>query len=165
MGSTRFGIINNADLMRHLKALGLAVAAVAIAIVAYYGFFYVAFPPYSTFWGNFCTFSAGIKCLSSSLLANGLVTVTLEQSLSPQISLTAMGCNRLGSATSLSAIIPPKEMMSGQNVTLSVSCYGSNTTIFNGAAGSTYSGYLVLNYTTASGNKFTIPGLLNLKVG
>ncbi|HUY70305.1 MAG TPA: hypothetical protein VMV00_01915 [Candidatus Baltobacteraceae bacterium] len=151
--------------MRHVKALVLALVILAVAISAYYVFFYIAFPPYSTLWGNYCTLSAGIKCLSSGIAANGLLTIMLEQSMYPQMDITAIGCNGLGSPDNLTVINPPTEAGLGQSVTLSVRCYGSNSTQFGGAAGNAYSGYLVMSYTTPSGVNITIPGLLNLKRG
>lgn len=151
--------------MERKRMVALALAAVAIAILAYYMLFSIAFPPYSTIWGNYCVTGSPIKCTSSSISTLGIVTVTIKQSHYQQINVTAIGCNRLGSVANMSQITPPRVLLSNQSATLSVGCYDKNTTLFSGAAGDTYSGYVMINYTIAGGNKFTTAGIINLKVG
>ncbi|HVC58299.1 MAG TPA: hypothetical protein VND15_02385 [Candidatus Acidoferrales bacterium] len=151
--------------MQPVKILILVAILAVVAATAYYWFFYIAYPPYSTFWGNHCDLGAGWRCISPSIATNGLLTLGLEQSVSPSVNITSVGCNGVGAPTGLTIMNPQRRLNSGQNVTISVQCHSSNSTQFGGAAGNAYSGYLVISYTNPSGVNITIPGLLNLKRG
>ena len=86
------------------------------------------------------------------------MTVTLTQSSSGAINLTAYTCDQNASLKNF--VTPaggPVYLPVGSNYTFQVQCYNNHNANFNGILGTPFSGYIIINYSDAvSGQTSTI---------
>ncbi len=132
---------------------GWAILIISIVIVALYEII-SSVPPIQT-----CILPAGFSCPSFYMSTNGVsdnIIINLVQSTQYPIAITALGCvtpeslNHMIPVNQIN-VIPPNtalDMPIGSNQTFNLQCY-SNGTAFYGPIKSTYSGYLIINYTNA----------------
>jgi hypothetical protein len=109
-----------------------------------------------------CIMPAGFSCPSFYLIQNGLLSINLVQATQYPIQVTAIGCvypipngvsgNYVSPIPTANAVFMPV----GSNQTFSMYCYTNQTVAtstpivpWTGAIKSTFSGYLVINYTNA----------------
>ena len=129
--------------MEYLMTYGWAILiiAVALAVLFYFG----VFNP-SSFVGQQCVLQSGLSCTIVSMSANGMLTINLAQASASQtsISITAVGCN--SNAAQTPTPLPSQVVLGPEsNVTLAVQCYSGAST-FYAPVGSTFQGYLSINY-------------------
>ena len=118
-----------------------------------------------------CLLESGFSCTNIALATNGILTVTIQQATQTPINITAFGCNDNVTTTYLNYMQHPYNPPSNQipvliggNYTFSVPCY-SKGVLFAKSAGTTYTGYIVLNYTNQfTGFPHTIYGTITAKI-
>ncbi len=151
--------------MEYLTTYGWAILVIAIvaAVLFSIGVFNPT-PPSS------CDLPAGFTCSSVAMSNNGVLTVTLFQTTSTPVNVTAIGCNTNTTVSNTIMTIPhnpPSNQVTvqiGSDYTMSLQCYKGGVA-YNGLVGSAYSGYLILNYTQQySGLPHTLYGELSVKV-
>jgi len=76
--------------MEYLMTYGWTILIVAIVLATLYAL--GVFSP-SNYVLTYCTFPADFSCLSGYLTANGMLQISIEQSTSAPINITAIGCN------------------------------------------------------------------------
>ncbi|MDE1856765.1 MAG: hypothetical protein KGH98_01635 [Candidatus Micrarchaeota archaeon] len=99
---------------------------------------------------NGCLMPGYFSCLNSSMSANGIITVQIEQSSQSQINITAAGCNENGTIANMRPISPQKAVPAYGNLTLSAQCYALGGALYTAAKGGTFHGYVLVNYTDIS---------------
>lgn len=150
--------------MEYLITYGWAILILGIVIASLYalGVFKLGSAAPSI-----CGLPADIGCLNVDLAQNGLLTVNLQQATQYTINVIGVGCNNQGVAN-VATISPQVTLPVGGNSTFAVQCWTvtSNAWVaYNAPIGSTYTGYLVVNYTDIStGFEHTAEGTLIQKV-
>ncbi len=144
--------------LEYLTTYGWAVLiiAIALAVIASSGIFT------SGTHLEQCVLESGFSCQSYSLSTNGMLEVTVAQSTSDPINVTAVGCNSEGTVTDMQAPYNPPSnqvfMPVGSEYTFSVQCYDNGTAV-SGSTGRLFTGSVLLNYTDE------ISGLPGLALG
>ncbi len=123
----------------------ILILAVAVGVLFYLG----VFNP-TSLTNTQCIFPAGISCRETSLAPNGILTINFEQATESPVNVTAIGC-----ATSLNStaqlLVPQVYLPIGGAENINVQCYLNNAP-FTGKIGSTYQGYIIVNYTDTINN-------------
>ena len=95
-----------------------------------------------------CAIASGFACSNLVMAANGLLSYTLEQSTNNPVNITAYTCDQNDSIAKMQSPASQVYMPVGSNYTVSVQCYGPQSTgKFSGTLGTTYVGYVIVNYT------------------
>ncbi len=151
--------------MEYITTYGWAL--VVIAIVGAVLFYLQIFNPAPS---TTCVLPAGFSCTNLYMSQNGLLSFTILQTTGSPVNMTAAGCN---SNTTISSMImekpynPPSNQVTvdiGNNYTMAVQCYSAGHA-FSGKVGSSFLGYLIINYTEQDSNlPHTIYGNINVQV-
>lgn len=134
--------------MEYLLTYGWAILVLSIVLASL--FLLNVFNP-GSFAPSFCIFPASFSCSVLSLShTSGNLAVAIGQSLGTPINVTAVGCNDQGTVTNMVSYTPASSNIYigiGNNYTFtSIPCYQSGTVV-SGAAGTLYTGYVVVSYT------------------
>ncbi len=151
--------------MEYLMTYSWALLVIALVLVVLFSL--GLFNPSSVVTSQ-CILPAGLSCVSVFVASNGLASINLLQATTTPINITAYGCNANNTVAHMSIPLNPPtnqiKMQIGANLTFSVQCWAGAST-FSANPGSTFSGYLTVNYTeTTSGFPHTIIGQLISKV-
>ena len=150
--------------MEYLTTYGWAILIIAIVLVALFQIINSAPSQLQT-----CLMPAGFACPAFYLASNGVLFVNLIQTTQYPITVTALGCvnpESLSHMYNANQITPYNSisMPIGSNYTFSVTCW-SNSTQYSGTIGQIFSGYLIVNYTSAYTNfPNTLYGTLRVAV-
>ena len=112
---------------------------------------------------------AGFACPAFYLASNGVLFVNLIQTTQYPITVTALGCVNPESLNYMKPVnvitaYNSISMPIGSNYTFNIPCY-SNSTQYTGSIGQIFSGYLIVNYTSAYTNfPNTIYGTIRVAV-
>jgi hypothetical protein len=144
---------------------GWAILVIILVIAALYS---LGFFGSGSIAPSICALPANVGCVSAILIPNGLLTVNIQQATQYTINVVSIGCNDKGltnnALMAMRGIVPNVTVGIGGNSTFTVLCY-SNYKVYNAPIGSTYTGYLIVNYTDLStGFQHTASGALVQKV-
>lgn len=93
-----------------------------------------------------CISSPDFTCLSTSLTADGLLTVDIAQNTKTPVNVTSVGCSTNQSETkNLLTPSPSVYLPIGGDAKFTMTCF-SNGTAFTGRIGSTFKGFIIVNY-------------------
>jgi hypothetical protein len=147
--------------MEYLMTYGWAVLIISVVLGVLYGLNIFNLP---TFSPNTCVLEGDFSCSNTTLSSTGVLALTVGQSTSSQIYVTAIGCNSIASTAGMTTFNTPVFLPTGSNFTTSLQCY-SRGAPFSASIGTQYAGYLLLNYTNINtGFSQTITGALSQKV-
>jgi len=150
------------DAMEFMITYGWAILILAIALVTLYSL--GVFKAGSTA-PNICALPADVGCVNEALFPTGLLIINIQQATPYTINVVAIGCNDKGLTNNalipLNVISPPVTISIGGNYTFNnIQCY-SNYLPYGAPIGSTYTGYIIVNYTDLStGFQHTAQGSL-----
>jgi hypothetical protein len=122
----------------YLNAYLSTIAIISLMLVVFYSF--GVFNP-STYVISRCELPMGFVCKSFSLSSNGLLDITIENTMQDPINITALGCS--SKALSNMQSIGPVYLPRGASYTFTTYCAGAQGM----QAGSVYTGYISINYT------------------
>lgn len=154
----------------YLMTYSWAILIIALAIAALF-----AIGIFKPVIGTQCILPGGLACTNIFMAANGLLTINILQATTAPINVSALGCNKNNSITHMYNILNPPsnqiKMQIGANYTFNVECWAGGST-YNAVysqntipIGSTFTGYVVINYTeSVSGFPHTIIGQVGLSV-
>ena len=161
--------------MEYLMTYGWAILIIAVVLGA---LFSLGVFSGSSLLGTSCVAAPGYLCSNPTLLTTGLLTFTFGQNTGSTIYNVQIACsattNSLGMPSNSQAfnvigsagvpagpwngVVTGATLTSGQTITVTgLPCYGSlNTFLGTGLSiGTTFSGYLLMNYTTGNANSAT----------
>lgn len=99
---------------------------------------------------QYCTFPAGYGCSGYYITSNGILSFNFYQTTQYPLSVTGTSCWDSETTANIIPIYNPPSnairMPPGSNYTFAIQCY-ANSTKFGGGIGSSYSGYILINYT------------------
>jgi hypothetical protein len=155
--------------MEYLMTYSWAILILAVVLGAL--FTLGLFSP-NSFLNTQCLLPAGLQCQSAFLASNGMLSLSLLQATTQPINVTYLGCN---SVDGIPIMYPANigvnsgtnqiKLQIGSNYTFSVECYLSGTGNFIGTPGSSFVGYLFINYTElGTGFPHTAVGQITAKV-
>ncbi len=143
--------------IEYLTSYAWAIIVIVIVIFALYTFGFFNNSP------TFCNLGSGFSCQSYFLAANGVLTATILQTTSSQISVTGLACGTNSSPKFQS--MTPVIQNSSSTQAYSVQCLTSNGNAFSGTQGTTFKGSLILRYKdNFTGYAHTVYGSLETKV-
>lgn len=100
---------------------------------------------------NSCIAYSGYLC-QNPVLHSGILSITFGQAFGTTVYNAQIACVASGvPASSQYSLINPTSLPNGQTVSVSVPCYTSGGSQVSGAAGTSYSGTIWLQYTAQSG--------------
>ncbi|MGC8710106.1 MAG: hypothetical protein ACP5RF_00615 [Candidatus Micrarchaeia archaeon] len=126
--------------MEYLMTYGWAILIIAVILGAFFSI--GVFNP-SLFVSSTCVLSSGLECTNYLLSANGMLTVSIENSMQDPINITGIGCSENKTTTGMTALSPQAYIPLGRTYTFNITCAGASNSII----GSLYEGYLQVNYT------------------
>ncbi|MDE1846897.1 MAG: hypothetical protein KGH52_02450 [Candidatus Micrarchaeota archaeon] len=112
---------------------------------------------------NQCIFPSGFNCLSSIFHENGTLQFNIRPSFTGLINITSVGCSASTIPTNMQVLIPPRQLLPGDNISLEVRCY-NRTVLYTSKTGSFYEGYIFVNYTDSTGFPHSVIGTFRGKV-
>ncbi len=152
--------------MEYLVTYGWAILVIAIVIAALFAL--GVFNNQST--PTVCLFPSDFGCLNSFVYANGGLSINIQQTYSPQINITAIGCNTNKTTQDMLKVSPQITLNAGANasidgnLTQALKCY-SGGNAYTSPVGTTFHGFIMLNYTnTQTGLKYTVVGQLTQRI-
>ena len=138
-------LMKSQSAVEYLMTYGWAILIIAVALGALY---FLGFLNPSGFVNQQCLLPSGLSCTILQMTTSGVLKINLFQTTSSQINITAIGCNSNNTfansvpySTGNQITLPP-----GTNTTLTVQCY-SGPSSFSSSVGSTFLGYVLINYT------------------
>lgn len=131
--------------IEYLTTYGWALLVIAVVMAA----FFVLVNPTQSVTPQ-CVLPAGLSCTTFYMATNGLLSITLLQTTQTPINVTTIGCNSINTVSNMQAPYnPPTNQVSmqvGGTASFTTQCY-SNTAQFSGNPGTTFTGYVFVNYT------------------
>ncbi len=107
---------------------------------------------------SICIINNQFICSNANLKVGGTISMSITQITGVSIGITGMACASNLKSINMVVYSPQIKMDSNTNITESIQCYVNNT-IFTGKVGSSYSGYIVINYTNLKSTlKHTVIG-------
>ena len=150
--------------MEYLLTYGWAIMIIAVALAVLF-----ASGVFNPSISQQCLMQSGFNCVNYFMSDNGLLSVSLLQTMQAPINVTALGCNENSIVTNMQEpYSPPSNQIMldvDSNYTFTVQCYGNSGTVFSGSPGSMYKGYIIVNYTNIeTGFPQTAYGSIAVKV-
>ncbi len=146
--------------MEYLMTYGWAILLIAIVAGVIFGSGLLN-PASAT--SSFCSLEAGFSCEQYYMYANGILSVSVLQTTSGPLTVTAIGCNT--NATQITtANVPATTLQIDQNSTFDVQCMAGGSQ-FSGSIGQLFTGHLQINYTDiTTGFPQTVFGSVSVKI-
>ena len=127
--------------IEYLTTYGWAIIIIAIVLVALYNL--GVFSP-GSFVNTTCIFPAEFGCLNAVLYSStDNINITLQQSTSSSIAVTAYGCNNLGTPTNMVTLATSVQLAIGGSMTFNVLCYNNGTALSINPGG-VFKGYVLV---------------------
>lgn len=98
-----------------------------------------------------CLIPNSFSCIAFQMSTNGLLQLNLRQFTEAPINITSLTCNQNGTVVNMQKPYnPPSNQIFlpiGGNYTFAFRCYTNANTLFTTTGGTTFSGYVIVNYT------------------
>ncbi len=141
--------------MEYLTTYGWAILIIVIVIGVIVGSGILDQTP-----PQICALNNQFACSAMSMASNGVLQVNITQLTGSVINITALGCDSNLNLVHVTHFSPAITVASGSSIIKNVSCYVNNT-VYTAKLGSSYAGYIILNYTVPqSGFSHSLAGKL-----
>lgn len=137
--------------MEYLVTYGWAFLIIGIVVIGLF-----ALGVFSPSVPNLCAFPVEFSCLSLVINSTGGAMINIEQSTGSEINITAIGCNTNDTTANIIHLSPQVTIQIGGNASIGAPAYTlqcfSGRGDFTGVIGTSFHGYIILNYTDLQTN-------------
>ena len=129
--------------MEYLMTYGWAI--LILAIVSAVLFSLGVFSPGNSA-SQVCQLESGFTCSGDYMVQNGMLVMSITQTTTVPLNITAIGCNTNSTDIPTQSVVPQAYISIGNNRTFSVQCY-RGALAYSGQVNQLFVGYLQVNYT------------------